>query len=339
MQTTDPVTDRQIPHAAIDGAAATCPGRAGPGCAGSVCDPFATPHDKAFALTPLPPLPAETATIRGMRRLFLLAGSKGMAVIVTAASIVASVLTTALVQTLAGFQGWMFWSGIVVSIAVPLVVAPLVSHQFSALTQYLLGIEAQLHSLANRDALTGAPNRRWITERCEEAAAFAAATGRGYGVMMIDVDHFKSINDRHGHHGGDAVLRELVRILATGLRPSERFGRYGGEEFLVLTADTSSESLLARAEALRRAIAGTTIRVDGMPIGMTASIGAARSGALDADASLDDVLRRADGALYRAKAGGRDRVELADAQAPDDARRGPTEAYAPALPRAAAPAA
>ncbi len=276
----------------------------------AVRDPFEDLVNHAFALTANAAPPIETASIRVTRRLFLVAGTAGMAAIVTAVSTVVSVAATAVMQSLAGFEGWFYWTGIVIAILVPLVVAPLVSIQFSQLTQYLLGLEAQLQALARRDVLTGAPNRRWITERCEEAAAFAAATGRGYGVMMIDIDHFKAINDRFGHHGGDAVLRDVVRTLGLGLRPNDRFGRYGGEEFLVLTNDATPESLLAKAEALRRAIAGTPVRLEGIAIDVTASIGAAVVPGFDRSGNADAALRRADVALYRAKTGGRNRVVL-----------------------------
>lgn len=275
-------------------------------------DPFADAPDPVFAFTHDRTRPVESVSIKAFRRLFLLAGKGGMCLIVTAASVVSSLVATLLLQTLLGFEGRLFWMGIGVAIAVPSVIAPLISLQFSQLTEHLLGLEAQLQEQARRDALTGAPNRRWITERCDEAASFAAASGGSYGVMMIDVDHFKSINDRFGHHGGDQVLREVVRVLAARLRTTDRFGRYGGEEFLLLTNDQTPQGLEAAATALCRALADTPVRLGGIPVAITVSIGAAIATGRSGTGRADAVLRRADAALYRAKADGRNRVVVAD---------------------------
>ena len=126
------------------------------------------------------------------------------------------------------------------------------------------------------------------------------------GFVMIDIDHFKSINDNHGHLGGDEVLREASRRLKACLRTYDVIGRYGGEEFLVVLPQTDLASAGLVAERMRLAIRETPFDVEGKTIQVTASFGAAQSE--DADEDVEKVLRRADDGLYRAKEGGRDRV-------------------------------
>jgi diguanylate cyclase (GGDEF)-like protein len=127
-------------------------------------------------------------------------------------------------------------------------------------------------------------------------------------VLMLDIDWFKTINDRYGHDAGDDVLCALVVTCNAMLRTVDMLARWGGEEFLILLPDTGAEAAVAIAERLRKSASAMTIPVGGDGgIGFTVSIGVA----VPVSDDLHDLLRRADGALYAAKAGGRNRVVLA----------------------------
>ena len=146
-----------------------------------------------------------------------------------------------------------------------------------------------------------------------------AAEPTNCALLMLDADHFKQVNDVHGHVVGDAVLVELARRLAVGLSPSDCLARWGGEEFAVLLQGvTSYEELDRRAQHVRSAVSNTPVCVEGVSMALTVSIGAARAGAeLD---SLDALVEAADRCLYVAKRRGRDRVSLvADIASGDEA--------------------
>jgi diguanylate cyclase (GGDEF)-like protein len=159
---------------------------------------------------------------------------------------------------------------------------------------------------ARTDELTGAFNRRHFAET---AGAVLAADPSGCALLMLDADHFKQVNDVHGHVVGDAVLVELARRLTDSLRPSDCLARWGGEEFAVLLAGVDSDEELDRlAQRLRSAVARTPVSAEGVSLRLTISIGAARAGA--ELASLDLLVEAADRCLYVAKRDGRDRVSL-----------------------------
>lgn len=161
--------------------------------------------------------------------------------------------------------------------------------------------------LAETDPLTGAANRRSFLERAEAAAADAERRQRSLSVLLLDIDHFKAVNDTRGHAGGDEALKGLVTCCGTTLRPNDVLGRFGGEEFAVLLPETNPYSAVGIADRLRQAIEAMTVEHAGEAFRITASIGVA---AVAAD-GLDAALRRADDALYAAKHAGRNRVELA----------------------------
>jgi len=161
---------------------------------------------------------------------------------------------------------------------------------------------------ARTDALTGLPNRRAIDEVLARGAAHAARHGDPLSVLMIDLDHFKSINDRHGHVVGDAVLREAADVLRGVGRDEDVAGRWGGEEFLVVLQGIGIEGAITAAERLRAAIAAIAVDDGRAPVRVTASIGVAQ---LAEGGDPEALLRGADKALYRAKANGRNAVEVA----------------------------
>jgi diguanylate cyclase (GGDEF)-like protein len=150
------------------------------------------------------------------------------------------------------------------------------------------------------DPLTGVPNRRHILQMAEQALARQGDTRRPTSLAIMDLDHFKSINDRHGHPCGDAVLRDFCGHCRRHLRQGEALGRLGGEEFLLLMPDTTLAAALERTEVLRRTLQPHR------GVAYTFSAGLAQA---DMGESLHDFMRRADEALYRAKGLGRNRSE------------------------------
>jgi diguanylate cyclase (GGDEF)-like protein len=162
--------------------------------------------------------------------------------------------------------------------------------------------ELRHKTAAARDPLTGLANRRSFFQ---EAARLMQVSNRPVALLMIDLDHFKSINDQFGHTLGDEVLRIFAKTAGANLRPSDLVGRLGGEEFAILLPAASHEGAWLVAERLRSAFAAAAATVDGVAIHATASIGLS---ILDPGQDMSALLDRADQALYRAKAGGRNRV-------------------------------
>lgn len=172
-------------------------------------------------------------------------------------------------------------------------------------------------SLALTDGLTGVYNQRYLRGHLKALADQAVAAGGQLGVLMIDLDRFKSINDRYGHAAGDAALKAVADAIRLHVRVFDTVARYGGEEFVVIMPGATRAEGEAVAERLRGAIAGLNFLAGGARMPLTVSIGvAALTGAADTGAGrrLDEaLLQNADAALYRAKAAGRNRVEVAEA--------------------------
>ncbi|MDR3439627.1 diguanylate cyclase [Telmatospirillum sp.] len=171
--------------------------------------------------------------------------------------------------------------------------------------------EAELNHLAHSDSLTGLANRRHFFVVGLAELARARRHRRALSVLMMDVDHFKAINDAHGHGLGDETLKRLAQTCQTVLRDCDLIARMGGEEFAVLLTETDLPEAQAIAERLRHVIDEVKVETAaGVGFGVTVSIGAA--GLHDQDETLEDVVRRADHALYAAKAAGRNRVVVFD---------------------------
>lgn len=167
-------------------------------------------------------------------------------------------------------------------------------------------LEHELRRMANTDELTGVLNRRRFVELLEHEVERARRYQRPLAMLMLDVDHFKSVNDRFGHGAGDEALRHFARVGSDGLRDADMFARLGGEEFAALLPETPLQRALVVAQRLRRAVAVIPCRWEGTAIKLTVSIGVAILHAVDNPAL--GILGRADRALYAAKAAGRDRV-------------------------------
>lgn len=170
-------------------------------------------------------------------------------------------------------------------------------------------LEAELRELASTDYLTGLPNRRHFFAQMEaELARIQRLDGQLAAVLMLDLDHFKWVNDSFGHATGDALLRHFAALMADELRKIDMAARVGGEEFAILLPGAALEAARSFAERLRQKLEETPLMHEGQAIPITVSIGVAVMKATDR--SADAALIRADKALYRAKNGGRNRVEL-----------------------------
>jgi diguanylate cyclase (GGDEF)-like protein len=161
---------------------------------------------------------------------------------------------------------------------------------------------------ASMDPLTGMFNRRGFSEACSRLIEREAIAGRPVTVLIFDIDHFKSINDRFGHPAGDEILKLFATIVINSLRISDLSGRIGGEEFAALLPCSLEEGVLA-AERVREGFAASGVAVDEGPVDTTVSIGVAGG---PAGTELEVLLAAADTALYQAKRGGRNRVEAAE---------------------------
>ena len=176
--------------------------------------------------------------------------------------------------------------------------------------------EDHLKMLANTDSLTGILNRRSFLERAEQELDRSRRYGHPLSVAMIDVDHFKRINDRFGHAFGDCALKHIVSVISNQLRLPDILGRLGGEEFGVLLTSVEGADAAIPAERYRRAVEQSPVTTPEKsdPVQLTISVGVA---CLGPDCgSVDLMLQKADKALYGAKSAGRNRVQLAECNRP-----------------------
>jgi diguanylate cyclase (GGDEF)-like protein len=162
---------------------------------------------------------------------------------------------------------------------------------------------ARVQALAVADELTGIANRRHFFDVARRDVATSLRADRPLAAVMIDIDHFKAVNDTHGHATGDDVIRTVAERLTAELRSTDLLARYGGEEFSVLMVDTNDPE--GPAERLRAAVGGRPVATRSGPLDVTVSLGVARLAPGD---DLESLLARADGALYEAKRAGRNRV-------------------------------
>lgn len=185
----------------------------------------------------------------------------------------------------------------------------------SAIFKFLSGsgIETSYHEEIYRmtivDGLTGAHNKRYFLEFLEREIARCARYGRPLSLLMFDIDHFKAVNDTHGHLTGDHVLKELCKRLLGRIRKEELLARYGGEEFAAVLPETDNEGAMAFGEQVRKLIADTPFEYEGDSFTITISVGVATlSGASDEVVEPTALIKRADENLYKAKHAGRNQV-------------------------------
>jgi diguanylate cyclase (GGDEF)-like protein len=222
--------------------------------------------------------------------------------------LIMSVDEVALYAPVADDQRWATWLLFGALALVPCLAGYLLMRLLSSRSE-LQAMNAELDRIARVDRLTDVPNRRELEEQLARMQSAGSRHQRPFSVLIVDVDHFKRINDEYGHAAGDSVLKHLARAMASGLRLEDVFGRWGGEEFLVLLPNTCAQGAAIAAERVRKAANSCTAVVDdSRAVCATVSIGCATSSG-PPDATL---LQRADAALYRAKRSGRNRVATSD---------------------------
>lgn len=167
--------------------------------------------------------------------------------------------------------------------------------------------QRKMYEAALRDPMTKAYNKKHLSDRLEAELAFARRHGSALSLVMIDVDHFKRVNDTMGHPAGDAVLIKLSQIVQATLRAEDMFARYGGEEFAVLCRGSSLAQTAILAERIRSTVERTPFEFDGKQIAVTCSLGVTSLMERPA-ATVLEFVKNADAALYEAKRGGRNRV-------------------------------
>lgn len=168
---------------------------------------------------------------------------------------------------------------------------------------------------AGRDALTSLLNRRFLPTVLRREVALTSESSSGFAVLLLDLDHFKSINDAHGHDAGDRALQHVAAALAQHTRSSDYLFRYGGEEFVMVLGSVNAPQACAIANELRERIAASPVKLsDGGKVDITASIGVA---VYDGHPDYERILARADAAMYQAKQNGRNRIELASDAMPE----------------------
>jgi two-component system cell cycle response regulator len=172
----------------------------------------------------------------------------------------------------------------------------------------ILGLHKKLHIEATHDRLTGVWNRAAIVDYLQRALQRAARENTCIGVIVADLDHFKSVNDTLGHAAGDKVLQEAARRMELALRPDDHIGRYGGEEFLITVSGCDWSQTMMLAERVRRTISTGSVMSEAGEIPITVSLGVAMSGGVSGE-DAGRLIAAADEALYRAKKAGRNRVE------------------------------
>lgn len=218
-----------------------------------------------------------------------------------------------LVPDLAGAAGWLpgFSYARYNTLVLPAGgLALFVLWAFDRLFRRTFNYQRNVERMAGEDALTGLPNRRQFMRAGEQMFDSVRRYGRSASVLIIDLDHFKAVNDRYGHAAGDAVLRAAAGLLLQRERGADLPARLGGEEFAILLPETDLEGATAVAERLRAACEAMRVTVPGglwSGLAVTMSLGVATCE--PEDKSFEDLLRRADATLYRAKHEGRNRVE------------------------------
>ena len=244
----------------------------------------------------------------GWRRILLRLGHRTSVVAITVISVGLSILVTASVNLALGHREQLAMD-LVVAVTVPLLVAPLVSHHALGLIYEVERAREQLHRAAISDSLTQLYNRRFFLARLDTEIERARRTHQALSLLMIDVDHFKSINDTYGHATGEDVLERLAALLIDAMRPYDIVARYGGEEFVALMPGADLAHAEAAAERIRVAVEAMRVEwpvaAGGNDRGVTASVGATSLGGWEERAA--DLLARADRAMYAAKNGGRNR--------------------------------
>lgn len=186
------------------------------------------------------------------------------------------------------------------------IIAPIFVYFLLRILNELNITKEKLRYLVVRDELTGVFNRRYMEERLKQSFSLSKRHNTAFGILLLDLDHFKSINDTYSHLAGDLVIQKVAKLCSNMLRDSDIFARCGGEEFCCLVNDTSKTDIERLANRINQAVADMDIIFKGQRIAVTISIGIAKF--KKHHESIEDVLLSADKALYQAKQAGRNKV-------------------------------
>ncbi len=245
-----------------------------------------------------------------LRRLLLRAPYGVTMLVVVLSSVAASVGLLFALNAIMGIGiGPTFRRSLTIAIVAPILVSGPIGGLIVRLLREVEAARQAAQHLAWNDALTGLMNRRRFTEVVEAAIGAARGDGRPLSAVLLDLDDFKRINDRHGHAGGDALLRAVAQAVADCVREGDCVARWGGEEFAVLLPGADADVAAMVMQRVRAGVAALRLSVDGVEVGCTASIGVATLH----DGGFDELFVRADRAMYRAKRCGKNRVMLAEA--------------------------
>jgi diguanylate cyclase (GGDEF)-like protein len=221
----------------------------------------------------------------------------------TNVAVVVAVTMLMITSPLSGFD----IIGTMVFVLLAIAASTLLGRVIEASNRRAFMLDLELHRDARTDSLTGLDNRRAMEERGPIEMKRAQRFGRPVSLVLCDLDHFKAINDKHGHEAGDAALRTVARVLRGALRETDMLGRWGGEEFMAVLADTNARPAIEVAERMRAAV--NSAKFDDLPGGATISLGVATIDQVTAPgAAWDSLIKEADQLLYQAKKEGRNRV-------------------------------
>lgn len=230
-------------------------------------------------------------------------------VLITAATALAALAVTMSAVSLLNHQGLGLAAdaAVLFGLGVPLLIVAPLAWYLVGLLQMLYRAEQEMRSLASYDSLTGLLSRDAFFDNACNYVSLARREHRSFTVMIIDLDHFKSINDRYGHPAGDAVLKLFANVINSVARRSDIIGRIGGEAFAVVLPNTSTTRALEFSDRLHGAINQAVLTFNDSAIRYTASIGLSEFDT-DSEDSIDELLARADLALYQAKQAGRNQT-------------------------------
>jgi diguanylate cyclase (GGDEF)-like protein len=243
-----------------------------------------------------------------MKSLILRLGRNKSIVLITLLSIVMSVVITTSLYAAFG-QGHMPKLMLTTAVVAPALIAPLMSSYFADLVFTIQRLEQEQRRLATYDGLTQVMTRRAFIEHSNLLLQQHTPPNDNVALAVVDLDHFKKINDAHGHGGGDRVLQDFGRILRQSVRPADLVGRLGGEEFAITLVGLDASKAWLILERIRRTVEATPVPSAAQPIGYTMSAGLCDLTQC-AEARLEQLIAQADEALYAAKETGRNRVEI-----------------------------
>lgn len=240
-------------------------------------------------------------TVRTDRQMHFLTGCIVAAAVVTSVAAAYLLIELALPRDFPESKAFLMMMAYIITVTTCVVVALPFSYLAASSLLEAHRVQMRISTMALTDQLTGLPNRIAVIEQVEALVAGLAASGREGTVLFVDLDHFKTINDVHGHATGDAALRHAANVMSNALGPDAVLGRLGGEEFICFVDNADNAACVAGS--LITALRSTPLLLNGTEVFVKASIGSANTG-LDSHAA--PVLARADQALYIAKASGRD---------------------------------